>query len=31
MGRRATPHVRISGKLPDDVQRQLLRAVLEES
>jgi hypothetical protein len=29
LSRNATPHVRVSGKLPEDVQRQLLRAVLE--
>ena len=31
LSRAATPHVRISGKLPEDLQRQLLRAVLEAS
>ena len=31
LSRAATPHVRVSGKLPEDVQRQLLRAVLEAS
>ena len=28
-GRRAPAHARVSGKLPEDVQRKLLHAILE--